>query len=225
MMKRTTYLILIATAVVFIHPVYALTTLTVDSYGSGVDDMLVVTYTGTIMNVYAGERNVTYKHDDDPAISFETFCIEINEPIELETYEAFLGTEAVGGGAGPPPSPENPFDPLDPETAWIYETYHYGNSFGWNAVDVQLAIWLQEDEILYTPRYDLTNAESILSLAEENANGLGDVHILNLWTPPGGSKQYPVQDVLMIVPEPASLLLFALGGMILRRKRSSKIPL
>lgn len=222
MMKRKICLLLIVSASVFI-PVsaYAMTTLTVNSYGTGLNNMLVMTYDSTLMSVYVGERNVTYQHDEDDPMSYGTFCIEINEPIDLETYEAFMSTEAIGGGAGPTPDPLNPFDPLDPKTAWIYETYYNGNSFGWNAVDVQLAIWFEEEEIISVPRYTMTNVNNIRSLADQNADGIGNVRILNLWTPPGGSKQLPVQDVLMVVPEPATLLLFGLGGVILRRRKLS----
>jgi len=173
------------------------------------------------MNVFAGERNVTFQ-EGDLSISYETFCIEIDEGIGLDTYEAFVNTEAVAGGSGPAPTdPFNPSDPLDPETAWIYETYLYGNSYGWTAEDVQLAIWVQEDEILSAPVYqNWQNVLDIGLLAAQNAQGIGDVRILNLWTPVGGSKQYPVQDVLFVVPEPATLLLLGLGAFVLRRKKA-----
>lgn len=216
-MKRTIHLILITSAIIFVPgSVYALTTLTVDSLGSGLNNVLVVTYDSSVMNVFAGERNVTYQ-DDDFSISYETFCLEIDEDIDFDTYEAFTNTAAIAGGSG-----GGPFDPLDPETAWIYQAYLYGNSYGWTAEDVQLAIWVQEDEILSAPVYqNWQNVLDIGLLATQNAQGIGDVRILNLWTPVGGSKQYPIQDVLIVVPEPATLLLLGLGGLILRRKKRS----
>ena len=213
-MKRTIHLILTVSAIIFVpNSVYALTTLTVDSLGSGLDDVWVICYDGSSKNVFAGERNVTFQ-EDDFSISYETFCIEINEGIGLDTYEAIINTKAIAGGSGIT-SP----DPLDPETAWIYETYLYSNPFGWSAEDVQLAIWVQEDEILSAPEYqNWTNVTDILSAAE-NALGIGDVRILNLWTPIDDTKQFPVQDVLIVVPEPATLLLLGLGGLVLRRKK------
>lgn len=213
-MKRTIHLILIVSAIIFVpNSVYALTTLTVDSLGSGVHNVWVVTYDSSSKNVFAGERNVTFQ-EDDFSISYETFCIEIDEGIGFDTYEAIVNTKAIAGGSGIT-SP----DPLDPETAWIYETYIYGNSYGWSAEDVQLAIWVQEDEIISAPEYpNWQNVTDILSAAQ-NAQGIGDVRILNLWTPVGGTKQFPIQDVLFVVPEPATLLLLGLGGLILRRAR------
>ena len=64
------------------------------------------------------------------------------------------------------------------------------------------------------------NVLDISVLAAQNAQGIGDCRVLNLWTPLDDSKQYPVQDLLIIVPEPATLLLLGLGGLLLRRKRS-----
>jgi hypothetical protein len=214
-MKRTIHLILIASAIAFIsNSVYALTTLTVNSLGSGLDNVWVIGYDGSSMNVFTGERNVTFQ-EDDFSMSYATFCIEINEAIDLDTYEAIVNTKAIAGGIGGG-SP----DPLDPETAWIYETYLYGNSYGWSAQDVQLAIWVQEDEITSAPEYqNWTNVTDILSSAAQNAQGIGDVRILNLWTPVVGAKQFPVQDVLIAVPEPTTLLLLTIGAFVLRKKR------
>ena len=215
MMKRTIYLILIISAIIFVPgSVYALTTLRVDSLGSGLDNIWVISYDGSSMNVFAGERNVTFQ-EDDFSTSYETFCVEIDEGIGLDTYEAFVNTKAIAGGSGGG-SP----DPLDPETAWIYETYLYSNPFGWSAEDVQLAIWVQEDEIISAPEYpNWPNVTDILSAAQ-NAQGIGDVRILNLWTPIGGCKQYPVQDVLFVIPEPATMILLGFGGLMLRRKKA-----
>ena len=191
---------------------------TINSFGPG-QTLPVLTTAGQGMLVFAGERNVTYMPGDEQTFNFNTFCLEIDEPIDFETYLAYENTEAIFGGAGGS-SP----DPLDPETAWIYSQYIGGNTYLWDAVDVQLAIWIQEQEIISASGYgNWPSVEDILALAGENApESIGNVGVLNLWEQISPGKYIAIQDLLFTVPEPASIMLVALGGMLLRKRRKAE---
>ncbi len=191
---------------------------TINSFGSG-QTLPVLTTADQGMLVFAGERNVTYMPGDEQVFNLTAFCLEIDEPIDFKTYLANENTEAIFGGVGAS-SP----DPLDPQTAWIYSQYIGGNTYQWDAVDVQLAIWVQEQEIISAPGYgNWPSVEDILALAGENApEGLGNVGVLNLWEQISTGKYIAIQDLLITVPEPASIMLVGLGGMLLRKKRKAE---
>lgn len=126
---------------------------------------------------------------------FNTFCLETDEYVNLPgAYYATYGSAAIDGGSGG----DSP-DPLNQETAWIYQTWSNGNSLGWDDYEVQKAIWYWEDEVdgVYN---------SIAQLAEGK---IGIAQVMNLWANSDftGLKQSQIAPV----PEPGTILLLGLG--------------
>ena len=80
-----------------------------------------------------------------------TFCLEYNEPLYGENnFIGVLNTGAVKGGLSGQTLPN--FDPLSNESAWIYDQYLAGNTFGIanvneRAAAAQEAIWSYEGEL------------------------------------------------------------------------------
>jgi hypothetical protein len=147
--------------------------------------------------------------------TFGTFCVEVLEHINLGyTYDAQANTAAIKGG-------EAVSDPLDPKTAWLFNQYLTGAIvLDTNAkrTDFQYAIWALEGEFVnsgatWTPEaqayYDLTGASNVWT-------DIGSIRVLNLGTAEDG---FQYQDLL--VPEPATLSLFAIGAAALLRRRKS----
>lgn len=171
--------------------------------------------------------------------TFITFCVELNETLNVgHQYKFDINTEAVDGGAGGP-SP----DPLDIRTAALYEAfvrgtleyYDFDNSGdgGLSAnldrrltgAALQAAIWEIEEERSVEATDSNTDIRAlaryyvdVLSHQLVNA-GLGlNVRILNMWTMSGGNAQ----DVLVLIPLPHAAALAGLGlaGVAVRRRRS-----
>ncbi|MFA6187473.1 MAG: PEP-CTERM sorting domain-containing protein, partial [Phycisphaerae bacterium] len=144
-----------------------------------------------------------------------TFCIEIQEHINIgSTYNAQANTKAIKGG-------EAVSDPLDPKTAWLFNQYSTGAIvLGSNAdrADFQLAIWKLEDEFTGV----LTaQAQTYYDLAAASTwTDIGLIRVLNLGT---AADNFQYQDLLVTanenVPEPATIAILCLGGLLLRRKK------
>lgn len=168
---------------------------------------------------------------------FQTFCIEYNEEFSPgTTYNVSISQSALWGGQQSAGG-----DPLSIGTAWLYSqfaagtlsgyNYSYGNSVPNNRTDsagaLQQAIWWLEGEPNGVNNGFVAAAKTALGMNDTtikaDANGAYNVRALNLGVP--GT----VQDQLVIVPEPTTmiagaLLLLPFGAStlrILRRNRAA----
>lgn len=146
-----------------------------------------------------------------------TFCLEWDE--DLIGENDFYGVVNAGAVAGGEPSG---YDSLDTESAWLYDEYLSGNTFGIADVNrraavVQEAIWSFEDELGWAHDYSETDG---LKTMAQNAVIAGwvntDIRVLNIYWQ--GNDQSG-QDVLMKIPEPATVAMLGLGSLLLIRKK------
>lgn len=138
-------------------------------------------------------------------VSLQTFCMEFDEHVTAGTgvYDYVVNTGAVEGGVGG-------FDPLDPLTAWMYDSFVQGTLIGYDygagreasAAALQNAIWYVEGE---TP--SLTSGQAFYDQAVvADPQGIGKVRVLNLYK--DGER---AQDQVFEVPEPNYLVMFLTG--------------
>jgi len=174
------------------------------------------------------------KAQDGNAESFQTFCVEgaeyVAQPMDIVVSTTFIneanGTVLAGLGShailGNKPNGDN----LDPQTAYLYTKFATGTLAGYNyaagagriasAGALQQAIWFIEGEA-----GGANNAFAALALDattvggntdEWVGKGIGDVRVLNTWTPAHvGELAYKQQDQLYMVPAPAAIGLGMLG--------------
>jgi hypothetical protein len=164
---------------------------------------------------------------------FRTFCLERNEYIDfnqagfrVDSITNFADAGGVGGG-----SP----DYLDPRTAWLYYHFRMGSLTGYDygagrvtsANNLQNAIWRLEDEITGqagNPFIIAANAASTEALAFAASR----VRVMNIsWATTRGGyvAGQRAQSMLTLIPEPGSMLVWAVlglagAGMTNRRRRS-----
>lgn len=195
--------------------------LTTGGVGNGVKDGSI--YGGN----WAVELLFDYNGGDyiyAPGGTLTTFCIEWDESFVFAGDPGLVGTladGAVNGGI----NGGNP-DPLDAETAWLYDQYLDGNTFGYSdpndrAAAVQDAIWALEGEATGTggtTPYVASHA-ALITLAGDAVNAgwtNTNIKVLNMVGADGKIRQ----DVLVRVPEPTAALLGVLGiGLVARMKR------
>ena len=164
---------------------------------------------------------------------FQTFCVEYNEEFTPgNTYNVGISQNAMYGG--------QPMggDPISIGTAWLYSQFAAGTLSGYNYVygggrqnsasagALQQAIWWLEGESGGVKTSFVTTAESALSLNDttikNNSSGAYGVAVLNL------GAAGAVQDQLVIVPEPTTviagaLLLLPLGASAVRILRRNRV--
>lgn len=161
-----------------------------------------------------------------PPNSFETFCLELREGLQLGAhYDAILNNKAINGGVGPAG------DPISKGTAYLYFNFAKGTLANYDytlspaagrkasAIALQEAIWYLEDEITLTPAQvaanvflsnNITTKFGTIANAKLDNNGLYAVGVLNLYGPL--PKLDRAQDVLILtVPEPGTMMLMGLG--------------
>jgi len=163
-----------------------------------------------VISLYDGPGNTgggEFKVFKGGAYQFDSFCLERTEyfyfgqPLTV----AGISDRAFNGGVGPGG------DSLDPMTAYLYTQFRSGTLSGYtygsaaSADALQYAIWYIEDE-LTTP---LTGLASVFYNNASTAGwtDIGNVQVLNLVNSNGGRAQ----DQLVLVPEPATLLLLGSG--------------
>ncbi len=172
---------------------------------------------GSYSGYFSGAINLyeTNQTGTSSIFAFQTFCVEFSEHIYVgtPTYVSAIGDAAVSGGPGYG-APSG--DPLSGQTKWLYYNFiagkledpgylsgfSYNNAASYSAL--QQAIWYFEEEI-GSPANSL--ALSFINQAS-NKSTSASVQVMNLLSRPGGDRR---QDLLILTPEPLSLLLLGLG--------------
>ncbi|MBN1788075.1 MAG: PEP-CTERM sorting domain-containing protein [Sedimentisphaerales bacterium] len=189
------------------------------AFADGTIEMQIGRY-GTPNYGYDGELIITVLSGlPELPTQFGSFCLELDEPISAGiNYNAVINTEAIKGG-------EATSDPLSPKTAWLYDQYLTGAitfSDDYDATQFQYAVWALEDEI--APGYDVGNGIYWNSVAADYYNAamasdwqdIGNIRVLNMGT---AANNYCYQDILAPIPEPATIFLLTLGGLILIKRK------
>ena len=153
-----------------------------------------------------------------------TLCVEWGEGLIGENnFHAVLNTGAVKGGIAGQTLPD--FDPLSDQSAWLFNEYLNGNTFGIADINhrvavVQEAIWSYEDEL--NPSWSLyAETAGIKTLADTAISGGWTNQYIKVLNITWDSTNQDGQDVLVRTPEPISILLLGLGALGLLRKRKS----
>ena len=211
---------------------------------SGYHENLIVSGTGggefTVSRVSGAGIGETGLASDRAANSFQTFCVELNQPIGTGQYRAQVNDEVLTGAPG--------FNTIQETTAWLYVQFRRGGlaSIGYDydpnatraesASALQLAIWRLQGQFgepgqSGTRNNNLINALSSNQLAldfiaaAQSAVGNGwtntSVRVLNVGSKNG--TDWDNQDLLTLIPLPSGGGLAAAGlmGLVaLRRRRA-----
>jgi hypothetical protein len=146
-------------------------------------------------------------------VSFQTFCVEHHEYIYLnQRYDVVVNTMAVDSLA-----PAGTGDPLDPRTAFLYDSflnhtlagYNYGAGREQSAGALQDVIWYLEDEQGKNWTAGSLQDQFYNSALNCGWTGIGNVRILNL-TQDGQFRQDQLVRI-NIVPAPGAVLLGGIG--------------
>ncbi|MES2950357.1 MAG: PEP-CTERM sorting domain-containing protein [Pseudomonadota bacterium] len=197
-------------------------------------------FVGSVVSGASGNSNNT----------FESFCLEYNENINLgsTTYQVGGVTShtvnrpgAYGIYNGNEAGHTSTQDPISAGTAWLFTqffTSHLSNTAVWGNGNqatkntaVQQAIWSMEGETNFGSMSSLATSYKNMANAAVNSgtwNGIGNVRVLNLYSK-DNHGQYTVnaQDQLYMVtsvPEPETYAMMLAGlvlvGAITRRRRN-----
>jgi hypothetical protein len=157
-------------------------------------------------------------------VTFQSFCLERDEYLTPNTYYkiADISTQAIRGGID-----TNSNDGLDPRTAYLY--YHFAigdliaNSYPYSKLNVdygqdalQRAIWMLEGELtadssnkFYALVKDMVlsdvGAVRVINPVDENYNQRDTSGVLLF------PDQYYKQSILVLTPEPGTILILGLG--------------
>lgn len=155
---------------------------------------------------------------------FKTFCLERTETIlnyQDVIIESISNAAVHGGIAGGNP------DYLSGQTAYLFYNFWYGTLTGYThnkQGDLQIAIWMLEGELFDgdgTGLWNVNNEYYKLALSS-NWTGIGPVRVINpvIYGATGAIAEYK-QSLLVVTPEPGTLLILGLGLMgvaAIRRK-------
>jgi hypothetical protein len=155
------------------------------------------------------------------ATSFITFCLQRSEFISFNTSFRVGSVTTYADDAGGN-------DPIESQTAWLYTQLRQNpGSIGYlhnqaEANAFQTAIWYFENEITLTNAQKMANKYIVMAnqAVANGYSGIGNVRVANLLYMNGNRAQ----DQLVLVPEPASLAMFASGLLAVGalRRRFSK---
>jgi len=137
---------------------------------------------------------------------FKTFCVESD--ITFNPNATYYYSADTWSAAGKLSQEPNGKKDLTEEAAWIYTQYRAGNLSSYTDQQISEAIW-----------YNMGQAggvdNQISKDAAANADGIGNVRVMNLWTlvsdGHGGYTATDVQSQLMLVPVPGAALLIGIG--------------
>ena len=148
---------------------------------------------------------------------FITFCLEIDEyftPGENLKIGS-ISTQALRGGLN-----TDSGDFISGTTAFLYTQFR-ANAAGYtNGALLQEAIWKLEHEVSTASAAAVNligGAQAEMAAIGWGLNDLGDVRVANLYRGAGYSTH--AQDMLVMVPEPGTLLLTGIGALLAAQAR------
>lgn len=203
------------------------------AYPVSVGDTIYITSSGPLGG--GGEIAVVNQSN---GFKFESFCLERQEIIlqgSKNPYVVYdLSPYAMSGGGGAVDGK----DELSGATKWLYYNYWTGvlaSEYGYDGVSrkkgqgaLQLAIWYLEGE---TDKLQENDGERTwngkyfydLAIQHEKEGAYLPVYAMNIWGPyRQGAEMGEGQSILVVTPEPWTLLLLGAGLIVLaglRRKR------